>query len=108
MFEKHIIIPEEFEFETHIDQIAWEYGVETALIPFLKEEMKDHREGRKHEGVHYEFECPHCNFRSKYFYCVCLHIAYSRDCFQHDLTSPCYPINHCYIERNGKKYQYIP
>jgi hypothetical protein len=95
-------------FEAEIEEYAWEYGVEEEILPFLKEETKDARKGLRNKSVLYSYGCPYCNFKTEFFYCVCLHIAYNEKCYRASQVSPCYPINHCYIVKNGKKYQYIP
>ena len=106
--DKKIARPRNFKFEDYIEECAWEFGVEECILPGLKEEMEKARKGLRRKDVRYLFGCPYCNFESEYFYCVDLHTAYTKKCYRASQVSPCYPINHCFVVINGKKYQHVP
>jgi hypothetical protein len=98
--------PKTFPFEDNLDKIIWEDQVEDNILSLLEEELEK-KISDISENLHYEFSCPHCNYHSKLFYRICLHLAYDKECYLRDQASPCYPTNLCYIIKEGKKYQYI-
>jgi len=102
---KKIIRPK-FKFEDEIEDAVWEMGMEEAILPFLKEEMRKARKGQRGKDVKYLYSCPYCNFKSEFFHCVDLHTVYTEKCYKRSLTNPCYPINLCIHKPTGK--QFIP
>jgi hypothetical protein len=97
--------PETLYFEDKLDKIIWEDQVQECILSLLEEELEERI--LDISEIHYEFSCPHCNYQSKLFYRICLHLAYDKNCSLRNQSSPCYPVNHCYIIKKGKKYQYI-
>lgn len=100
--ERRIVRPK-FEFEDEIEGCAWEFGVEECILPALKEEMKEAREGLRKIDVRYLYGCPYCNFKSRFFNCVDLHIAFTEKCYKYYQGSPCYPKNHCVHIPTGRQ-----
>lgn len=116
--DKKIIRPK-FKFEDEIEDAVWEMGMEEAILPFLKEEMRKARKGQRRKDVKYLYSCPYCNFKSEFFHCVDLHTFYTEKCYKRSLTNPCLnknyritqvelrnPINLCIHKPTGK--QFIP
>jgi len=66
----------------------------------------------KKETIVYKFSCPYCGkvfegSKGKFNECF-RHIARTKRCNQAHSVSPCYPINHCTITKNGNTYSYLP
>lgn len=101
--ERRLIRPN-FKFEDEIEECAWEFGMEECILPFLKEEIYKYLHGLRRNDVKYLYGCPYCNFKSKFFYGVDLHIAYSEKCWKYSKGQPCYPINHCIHIPTGRSY----
>ena len=91
-------------FKEPIEEYIWGDGVEDATIPLLKEEMEKERKGKRDQDVRYLYNCPYCDFQSPFFYCVDLHIAYSKSCYHKSKNYPYYPINHCIHKPTGRSY----
>lgn len=102
-FDRKIVRPK-FEFEEEFEENAWEYGVEECILPLLKEEMQKERRGLRRNDVKYLYECPYCNFKSTFFYCVDLHAAFTEECYNRSRSQPCYPINKCVHLPTGRRF----
>jgi len=104
-FEKKIIRPQ-FAFEDEIEEAIWELAMEESILPLLKEEMREARKGQRRKDVKYLFKCPYCSFKSEFFYCIDLHMAYNESCYRWNQKNPWYPINLCIHKPTGQ--QFIP
>lgn len=93
-------------FEDELEKEIANSMIQESILDFLEEELE--QKISENWEIHYEFQCPHCAYKSRLFYRICLHIASNKKCNSSDKISPCYPINKCYIVENGTKRSVIP
>lgn len=93
-------------FEDELDETISYSMIQECILDFLEEEIEK-KVAMNWRKIHYEYYCPHCGYRSRLFYRICLHIVFTKTCSEREEGSPCYPINKCYTVIEGVKRSVI-